>query len=1608
MDDETHLLQQLEKLRTQGFITELGYREMKKSITSGEAVNAKTIALLQMQPSSPELKAKQLRGQRSGSSHALRGPMSQDGKESSPKHSRTHGGSDRRPSLPSAQSNGHDKSGTPASRLAQVVANEAKQRQRKPSVHQLVVPQPADGNSRPSRRSAGMSLADKRASLGYTYEEALRDPAQASLFPQVHLPLSPRSAKGASMNTSQLLDEHGHDGDDSDSSDYDVDGKGYELVGDAVSRPLTTVSSVGSPYALATADNVTPKTQSPAHDRLRKASASQMQRTGSFSMSIKRRQRSDQSVRRPMKKPTSHITKLQSLLTKKSATPNRTPASDFRASNSPAGQTSTLARSALRNKPPAPPLKSPTVTPPPGQADYLQQRNAVTNLTQLLTWYSSRNSKAVAHAVLNSNGSVSASVTYTALAAQARKVAEALLSYDDMVQCAPYSDGSDDAVLICLDPTNPKAVLLFWQAMFGCLRAGLVAVPYWLGEDLVQGSSGETKCRQCMQACNVKAVLTDKDTLKHFGSSKTLLADVYVLRLDALPSVSKSKQHTMATDRSSGAALLLPTIDAATNCLPVVVTHSTLLSHCQRVEPVLGHTPESVVVASMGVTSPEFVWLGLAAALTGCQVQWAGLGGDKVASTVYNGIIKGHKCKVGMHVLVDHTTLQAMCEYAVEPNARKAKLSQLKGLAVVSHGDSYQKAIDHLKHLHTLEVPLDAIAILSVSKLAGVVTHARLPDILARPLQASLGLHQRGVIMTSKSTQEAIDLLPAGLPLPGGRLAVVSKDSHQPARLGELGEVLISAKGCPGMAYSGMTGLSQSTFGFPVETAVAGSPVKMHLFSRTGLVGAVAATPHGEQLFLAGTSMSVFHIDKAWCAAADVANTVLRASKAHSATASNITKHGVAVLAPTIDKRPRLVVLIEMSSDVEDNVMLLDSWLYRMSHEIESQHDVQPFCLAFAAAGALPRLTNGTIDFAQSTRMFMSAQLSLWHCVIAADACLRDYQPLNSPLQDAQMTPLKQMAVMDTSLSELTGSTLVLNDAVKAARTVISLLVKLAATTPKRALYHVVDYKGREEVITAEGLLKRTRRVAHLLDKKGVQPGDHVLLATPLSSNQAAAFHACLLVGALPVVAYAPRDKIEASQWHSILTSIIKSTTARFVLTSDKVAKYMKSTGKDWATANGVQEVLSVDSAGSKEYYGIHVPHTREDTAFLEFSITATGVLAGVEASHQTMLTLGQAVADQLSLNDAKEVLVHLNGQTGLSHAIYTYVALFTTNTTLVCIDNHPKTKPTAWLKLLTERRMSVVLMNHSALLTCVDLATDKQTLEWFTSLNLNALKRCFILTQDRPWHAVFEAFKTVFKASKLPSDCLLPVLENRCNGFLAANQLARPPLYVDSRALKRDELRLLERGSPHGVPVVSMGLPSPAVKVAVVDPEKEKVCPGDKIGELWFSSVFNAPSYAGLGEEEVAVINDELLFKQLAGKTSSYARSGLLGFVNNGQVYVTGQLEECIVVGGERYNPVDLEDTMERCHDQLQVGGVMVWQMEDGSVIAAVEVDREQDCFKIAPLVAAAVVTRHKLALKATMFLPRNVIPIDARGQKQRRLLRTMLAEEKLEPYHIVLNLKD
>jgi acyl-CoA synthetase (AMP-forming)/AMP-acid ligase II len=67
---------------------------------------------------------------------------------------------------------------------------------------------------------------------------------------------------------------------------------------------------------------------------------------------------------------------------------------------------------------------------------------------------------------------------------------------------------------------------------------------------------------------------------------------------------------------------------------------------------------------------------------------------------------------------------------------------------------------------------------------------------------------------------------------------------------------------------------------------------------------------------------------------------------------------------------------------------------------------------------------------------------------------------------------------------------------------VISLLVKQAARNPQREIYRVFDRKGRELAMTVEELLRWTRRIAFVLDKKGVVPGDRVLLILPTTHHQ--------------------------------------------------------------------------------------------------------------------------------------------------------------------------------------------------------------------------------------------------------------------------------------------------------------------------------------------------------------------------------------------------------------------------------------------------------------------------------------------------------------------------
>jgi acyl-CoA synthetase (AMP-forming)/AMP-acid ligase II len=116
---------------------------------------------------------------------------------------------------------------------------------------------------------------------------------------------------------------------------------------------------------------------------------------------------------------------------------------------------------------------------------------------------------------------------------------------------------------------------------------------------------------------------------------------------------------------------------------------------------------------------------------------------------------------------------------------------------------------------------------------------------------------------------------------------------------------------------------------------------------------------------------------------------------------------------------------------------------------------------------------------------------------------------------------------------------------------------------------------------------------------------------------------------------------------------------------------------------------------------------------------------------------------------------------------------------------------------------------------------------------------------------------------------------------------------------------------------VVSCGRAAPATELLVVDPERCETLREGQVGELWVRSPSVARGYWGNVEG-----THQCFEATLAGAPAlRYLRTGDLGFVEGGELYVTGRIKDLIIVRGKNYYPQDIEDVVERSHAALRLG---------------------------------------------------------------------------------------
>ncbi len=212
----------------------------------------------------------------------------------------------------------------------------------------------------------------------------------------------------------------------------------------------------------------------------------------------------------------------------------------------------------------------------------------------------------------------------------------------------------------------------------------------------------------------------------------------------------------------------------------------------------------------------------------------------------------------------------------------------------------------------------------------------------------------------------------------------------------------------------------------------------------------------------------------------------------------------------------------------------------------------------------------------------------------------------------------------------------------------------------------------------------------------------------------------------------------------------------------------------------------------------------------------------------------------------------------------------------------------------------------------------------------------------------------------------------------------------------------------PNPRELVSSGKSAPDQQLLIVAPQTLEACPANQVGEIWLAGPSVAQGYWNRPEASAETFQ---AFVKDSG-AGPFMRTGDLGFIHDGEVYIAGRAKDLIIIRGRNHYPQDIELTIEDCHPLIAPASGAAFSMEvdgDEKLVIVQEVDRHAKAEEYSAMIAAirqAVVEQHEIQVHAVVLIRVGSIPRTSSFKIQRRACRaqyldgslTVLAESTLE----------
>jgi amino acid adenylation domain-containing protein/non-ribosomal peptide synthase protein (TIGR01720 family) len=554
------------------------------------------------------------------------------------------------------------------------------------------------------------------------------------------------------------------------------------------------------------------------------------------------------------------------------------------------------------------------------------------------------------------------------------------------------------------------------------------------------------------------------------------------------------------------------------------------------------------------------------------------------------------------------------------------------------------------------------------------------------------------------------------------------------------------------------------------------------------------------------------------------------------------------------------------------------------------------------------------------------------------------------------------------------------------------------------SLFHAVNLKPNAEIykLLSKGqeigslsrveLYQNSLTIAAMLQKHGVK-GERILLLIPSSLDFLTAFMGCLYAGAIAVPAYTASNQRNIAR----IKMIIDDCKPKIILSLSNIdlEHIIFSSETNVKNTFKVINLDQIDSNTDTKYQEIET--NENDVAFLQYTSGSTSKPKGVMISHKNLYRNLSLIAKCYNLNHKSIIVSWLPIHHDLGLVSVLLQSIYCGGKAIFMATEDFMRSPLIWLKSISKYKATVTAAPNFA----YDLCTLKKiSTQDALSLDLSSLKTAINAAEPIKADTIIQ-FSKKFATYGLKNFVSAPSygMAEAVVFISTSNHTEEPIIKHFNKKLLELELKAVsEPKSLKTKSLVSCGAAQAIEKLLIIDPNNLTKCADNAVGEIWIKDLSVATGYW----QKPELTTETFHAIEKTNNTGPYLRTGDLGFLHEGQLYIAGRRKDIFIINGQNIYPQDIEFIIENIDPKIRRNTAAAFAVEVAGLERIIIVQEanftDNVASEIFDKITTAINSGYKLMPYDIAFIKKGTINKTTSGKIQRQLCRKLYLENKLE----------